>query len=98
LYPLPTPYYYYKLQVVIVSAMIVGSSSADPGIFKNVIKFLTKWQDLNVPKAIKLTNFSNEEVAGLFLRRFIPAIPPRQDTEESDGAHVWAPSITTAAT
>ena len=50
---------------------MVRSSSVDPAKVKKVIKFLIKRPDIKVPQAMKLTKFSEEEVADLTLRRFI---------------------------
>ena len=57
--------------MVIPFAIMVRSSSVDPAKVKKVIKFLIRQPDMKVPQAMKLTNFSKEEVANLILRCFI---------------------------
>jgi hypothetical protein len=48
-----------------------NSSSVDAAKVKKVIKFLITQPDIKVPQAMKLSNFSNEEVANLTLCCFI---------------------------
>ena len=50
---------------------MVRSSSVDPDKVQKCIKYLKNWPDMKVPEAMKLTNFSIEEVADRSLHRFI---------------------------
>ncbi len=43
---------------------------------KKVIRFLIKQPDMKVPQAMKLSDFSNEEIANLTLCRFIRQFLP----------------------
>jgi hypothetical protein len=50
---------------------MVRSSSVDPAKVEKVIKLLIKRPDMKVPQAMKLSNFSDKEVANLTLCCFI---------------------------
>ena len=50
---------------------MVRPSSVDPDKVQKCIKYLKNRPDMKVPEAMKLTNFSVEEVADGSLRRFI---------------------------
>ena len=68
---------------------MVRSSSVDPDMIKKCIKCLINRPDMKVPAAMKLTNFSVEEVANLSLRRFIQRSLPGK-TLEGLKAHALA--------
>ena len=50
---------------------MVRPSSVGPDKVQKCIKCLKNWQDMKVPEAMKLKNFSVKEVADLYLRTFI---------------------------
>jgi hypothetical protein len=54
---------------------MVRSSSVDPDMVGKCIKCPINWPDLKVPQAMKLTNFSVEEVANLLTRLIQRSLP-----------------------
>ena len=64
---------------------MVRSSSVDPDMIKKCIKCLINRPDLKVPAAMKLTNFSVEEVANLSLCRLIQQSLPGKTLEGLKG-------------
>ena len=62
---------------------MVRSSSVNPAKVKKVIKILIKRPDMKVPQAMKLSNFSDEEVANL-----APCIASSGDLSPSKGGRV----------
>ena len=67
--------------MVIPSANMVRSSSVDPDMVEKCIKCLINRPDLKVPQAMKLTNFSVEEVANLSLHCLIQRSLPSKTLE-----------------
>jgi hypothetical protein len=60
---------------------MVRSSSADPDMVEKCTKCLINRPDLKVPQAMKLTNFSVEEVANLSLHRLFQQSLPGKTLE-----------------
>jgi hypothetical protein len=70
--------------------------TADRAKLKKFLNIMLQAPKLRVPDAMKLANFSDEDIADLSLRCFLQHSLPWWDDQSNEGAPCWSPSAQTA--